>query len=240
MIPLILAIDTSTEACSVALGLTNDVIYRHEVEPRKHAELVLPMVQSVLEEAGVALKDLQAVAFARGPGAFTGLRIAAGVVQGLAYGAQLPVISVSSLAAMAHRAFREQGWNAVHCAIDARMAEVYWGSFRIRDIGELELLGKEVVCAPTQVAVTAELEVFGKQALQPDEEWTGCGSGWIYEEVLREQIGPVKAVWQDCLPHSIDVIALARTAWQRGEARPAFEAQPVYLRDSVVQVRSSG
>lgn len=239
MNPVILAIDTSTEACSVALGLPDHIIARYEVEPRKHAELVLPMVHEVLTEAGMDLRGLQAIAFVRGPGAFTGLRIAAGIVQGLAFGAQLPVISVSSLAAMAHRAFRERGWQSVHAAIDARMGEVYWGSYHMHAPGQLELIGIEVVCAPTQVVVTAQLPdgvSSGNANAAPD--WYGCGSGWAFESTLREQLGVVTGIWSECLPHGIDVIALARTAWMRGEAHPALDTQPVYLRNNVVQVRS--
>lgn len=235
MEPIILAIDTSTEACSVALGLADATLCRYEVEPRKHTELALPMVHALLSEAGLSPQDLNAIAFVRGPGAFTGLRIAAGIVQGLAFGLGIPVISVSSLAVMAHRAYREHGWQAVHAAIDARMGEVYWGSFRILGWGQVELLGREVVCTPSTVVSTAALPA---EALAADR-WAGCGTGWVHEEVLQAQLHNVHAVWVDCYPHGTDVIALARTAWQKGELLPAEAAQPVYLRDNVVQVRAS-
>lgn len=253
MEPIILAIDTSTEACSVALGLADRTLSRYEVEPRKHTELTLPMVEALLAEAGITLQAVNAIAFVRGPGAFTGLRIAAGIVQGLAYGIGAPVISISSLAVLAHRAYREQGWQHVHAAIDARMSEVYWGSYHVRGWGQVELLGREVVCAPTEVAVTAALpaavlasgsfagenEAFaGEDKAFAGIAWAGCGSGWIHEASLLTQVANVKAVWMECLPHGIDVIALARAAWQRGETVPAEAAQPVYLRDNVVQVRA--
>ena len=191
------------------------------------------MVQALLQEADISL---QAIAFVRGPGAFTGLRIAAGIVQGLAYGLDLPVISVSSLAAMAHRAYREQGWQAVHAAIDARMGEVYWGSYRVQGWGQLELCGREVVCQPSGVLEAAGLST---EMLQ-DEVWGGCGTGWVHEPVLHTQVPRVQAVWDDCYPHGTDVIALAKTAWQRGELISAQNAQPVYLRDNVVQVKAAG
>lgn len=235
MEPIILAIDTSTEACSVALGLPDATLCRYEVEPRKHTELALPMVHALLTEAGLSPQQLNAIAFVRGPGAFTGLRIAAGIVQGLAFGLGIPVISVSSLAVMAHRAYREQGWQAVHAAIDARMGEVYWGSFHVLGWGQVELLGREVVCAPAAVVATAALPTEALTA----EAWAGCGTGWVHEDVLQAQLHNVQAVWVDCYPHGTDVIALARTAWQKGEILPADAAQPVYLRDNVVQVRAS-
>lgn len=236
MEPIILAIDTSTEACSVALGLADATLCRYEVEPRKHTELALPMVHALLVEAGISLQAVQAIAFVRGPGAFTGLRIAAGIVQGLAYGLGVPVISVSSLAVMAHRAYREQGWQPVHAAIDARMGEVYWGSFRVHGWGQVELLGREVVCAPAAVVGACEVPAD----VLATGTWGGCGTGWVHEAILQPLLPNVQAVWSDCYPHGTDVIALARTAWHRGETLPAEAAQPVYLRDNVVQVRANG
>lgn len=240
MQPIILAVDTSTEACSVALGMADETLCRYEVEPRKHTELALPMIQAVLADAGVSLQAIDAIAFVRGPGAFTGLRIAAGIVQGLAFGLDIPVISLSSLAVMAHRGYREQGCQSVHAAIDARMGEVYWGSYRVSGWGCVEPVGREVVCAPNNVAEAAGLpEALLAGAAQPTEDaWAGCGTGWVHESVLQGQLANVQAVWVDCFPHGTDVVALARTAWQRGELISADKAQPVYLRDNVVQVRA--
>lgn len=241
MQPIILAVDTSTEACSVALGVADETLFRYEVEPRKHTELALPMIQAVLADAGITLQAIDAVAFVRGPGAFTGLRIAAGIVQGLAFGLNRPVISLSSLAVMAHRAYREQGLQSVHAAIDARMGEVYWGSYRVSGWGNADLVGREVVCAPMQVVDAAGLpEALRATAVEPTHDaWAGCGTGWIHEAVLQSQLANVRAVWVDCFPHGTDVIALARTAWHRGEAVSAEFAQPIYLRDNVVQVRAT-
>lgn len=239
--PIILAVDTSTEACSVALGMADETLCRYEVEPRKHTELALPMVQALMAEAGLSLQALDAIAFVRGPGAFTGLRIAAGLVQGMAVGLDIPVISISSLAAIAHRAYREQGCQAVHAAIDARMGEVYWGSYRVSGWGWAELVGKEVVCAPSAVIENAGLpDELCVQSVAPTADvWAGCGTGWIHENSLQQQLANVQAVWVDCYPHGTDVVALARAAWQRGELISAEQAQPVYLRDNVVQVRST-
>src|SRR5690606_41346453 len=127
----LLALDTATEACSVALLHEGRVLSRYEVAPRLHAQRLLPMVQEVLDEAGIAIAALDAIAFGRGPGAFTGVRIAIGVVQGLAFALDRPVLPVSNLAVLAQRAHRESGASQVAAAIDARMDEIYWGCFAL-------------------------------------------------------------------------------------------------------------
>lgn len=215
----LLALDTATEACSVALLHDGRVLSHYEVIPRLHAQRLLPMVQQLLGEAGVALSALDAIAFGRGPGAFTGVRIAIGVVQGLAFGLQRPVLPVSNLAVLAQRACREQGARQVAAAIDARMDEVYWGCYR-EEAGEMRLAGVEAVLPPEQVTLPR-----GAQG-----DWFGAGTGWGYAGRLA-----VEVVGQDAtlLPHAEDLLALARFAWQRGEAVDAELAQPIYLRDNV-------
>ena len=132
----LLALDTATEACSVALLHDGRVLSHYEVAPRMHAQRLLPMIQQLLGEAGIAASALDAIAFGRGPGAFTGVRIAIGVVQGLAFALDRPVLPVSNLAVLAQRALREQGATQVAAAIDARMDEVYWGCYRA-EAGEM-------------------------------------------------------------------------------------------------------
>lgn len=215
----LLALDTATEACSVALLHDGKVTSHYEVIPRLHAQKLLPMIQQLLLEAGITLSAVDAIAFGRGPGAFTGVRIAIGVVQGLAFALQRPVLPVSNLAVLAQRALREHGVQQVAAAIDARMDEVYWGCYR-ETAGEMRLVGLEAVLAP-------------EAAVLPDEasgEWFGAGTGWGYAERIC-----VKPSAQDSamLPHAQDLLALARFAWARGEAIAADQAQPVYLRDKV-------
>ncbi|SER92195.1 tRNA threonylcarbamoyladenosine biosynthesis protein TsaB [Pseudomonas sp. NFACC02] len=215
----LLALDTATEACSVALLHDGKVLTHYEVIPRLHAQKLLPMIKDLLAEAGIGLSALDAIAFGRGPGAFTGVRIAIGVVQGLAFGLDRPVLPVSNLAVLAQRAFREHGVNQVAAAIDARMDEVYWGCYR--DIaGEMRLEGEEAVMPPEQAALPAE--AVG--------DWFGAGTGWGYAERI-----PVTVSGQDAsmLPHAQDLLTLATFAWQRGESIVADDAQPVYLRDKV-------
>ncbi len=215
----LLALDTATEACSVALLHDGRVLSHYEVIPRLHAQRLLPMIQQLLGEAGVALSALDAIAFGRGPGAFTGVRIAIGVVQGLAFGLQRPVLPVSNLAVLAQRACREQGARQVAAAIDARMDEVYWGCYREEE-GEMRLAGVEAVMPPEQVTLPR-----GAQG-----DWFGAGTGWAYAGRLA-----VEVVGEDAtlLPHAEDLLTLARFAWQRGEAVDAEQAQPIYLRDNV-------
>ncbi|MDC6625484.1 tRNA (adenosine(37)-N6)-threonylcarbamoyltransferase complex dimerization subunit type 1 TsaB, partial [Leclercia adecarboxylata] len=160
-----------TEACSVALLHDGRVLSHYEVIPRLHAQRLLPMVQTLLGEAGVALSAVDAIAFGRGPGAFTGVRIAIGVVQGLAFALQRPVLPVSTLATIAQRTWREHGAAQVATAIDARMDEVYWGCYR-EQAGEMQLVGCEAVLPPEQAVLPRDA----------GDDWFGAGTGWGYAE----------------------------------------------------------
>ncbi|WP_296271691.1 tRNA (adenosine(37)-N6)-threonylcarbamoyltransferase complex dimerization subunit type 1 TsaB [Pseudomonas sp. UBA6323] len=215
-----LALDTATEACSVALLHDGRVLSHYEVAPRLHAQRLLPMIQQLLGDAGIAASALDAIAFGRGPGAFTGVRIAIGVVQGLAFALERPVLPVSNLAVLAQRALREQGATQVAAAIDARMDEVYWGCYRA-EAGEMRLLGQESVLPPEQA----------EAPLGSSGEWFGAGTGWG-TFAARIALKPA-SMDGSMLPHAEDLLNLARFAWARGEAVPADQAQPVYLRDQV-------
>ena len=215
----LLAIETSTEACSVAVYADGAVLARHELAPRRHTQLVLPWAEELLAEAGLAKSQLDAIAVGRGPGAFTGVRIAIGVVQGLAFALERPVLPVSNLAALAQGALREQGAQHVAAAIDARMDEVYWGCYQA-SAGEMRLVGQEAVLPPERVAL-------------PDAstaEWFGAGTGWGYAERLAVKVA---ASNPGALPNALDILSLATFAWARDEAIVAEQAQPVYLRDNV-------
>ena len=172
----ILAIDTATDACSCALETGGTIVARHAVEPRRHSELLLPMVHSVLEEAGVELGEIDAIAFGRGPGSFTGLRIACAVAQGLGLGAGCPLVPVSTLQVVATGMRRSRGTRRVLVAFDARMGEVYWGGF--------EWNGATMVAAfEESVAPPDAVHVPG------DGPWAAAGSGWsAYPEILRDRL----------------------------------------------------
>lgn len=216
----LLALDTATEACSVALLHEGRLLSRYEVIPRLHAQCLLPMVQAVLADAGTVLSAVDAIAFGRGPGAFTGVRIAVGVVQGLAFALDRPVLPVSNLAVLAQRAYREQGVRQVAAAIDARMDEVYWGCYRLES-GEMRLVGSEAVLPPEQ----------GQLPSGSEGDWFGAGTGWAYADRLA--VRPALGMDASLLPHAEDLLRLAEFAWVRGEGMPAEAAQPVYLRDQV-------
>ncbi len=219
----ILALDTSTEACSVALSVDAHTCDRHELGVQ-HSSRILEMVDEVLAEATLALADLDVLAFGRGPGSFTGLRIGAGVAQGLAFGAGLPVVPVSSLAAIA----QGQRQSRVLAAFDARMSQVYWGAYRRKPDGIMTLVGDERVVAPGEVPV-------------PETgNWFGVGSGWDqYAEELKARLGDRVQDWsQGGHPHARDVARLGESGFNNDEAVSAEHALPVYLRDNVA-VRQS-
>ncbi|MEW6354149.1 MAG: tRNA (adenosine(37)-N6)-threonylcarbamoyltransferase complex dimerization subunit type 1 TsaB [Pseudomonadota bacterium] len=224
----ILALDTSTEACSAALLTDNGINERFEIAPRGHAMLILPMLEQLLREAGLTLRQIDAVAFGRGPGAFTGVRIAASVAQGVAFGAELPVIAVSSLAALAQGALRERGMRRVAAAIDARMGEVYFAAYQSNLEHLMELRGDEGIYPPRQAP------------LLEGEGWFAAGSGWLaHGAALREHLaGHIGAVDAARYPHAQDVARLAATQLKQGLVVDAEQALPVYLRNEVTWKKS--
>lgn len=221
----ILAIETATEACSVALWIDGEVTERHEIAPRLHAERVLTDSQALLGQAGLALGDLDGIAMGRGPGSFTGVRIAASMVQGLALGADLPVAPVSTLAALALGVMREHDADRVIASLDARMREVYLARFTRASSGLPEPASDEIVIAPEDAPV-------------PDSGgWLGAGHGFrAQQEALRERLAQrLSGVYADILPRARDVAALAVSVFESGGGLPAENALPVYVREKVAE-----
>jgi tRNA threonylcarbamoyladenosine biosynthesis protein TsaB len=248
----LLALDTSAAGCSAALWLgsaEDGAVYeRFEIAPRGHTRLLMPMVRSLLHEHGLEPSDLDAVAFACGPGSFTGLRIATGVVQGLAWGLNIPVIPVSSLAAVALDALTLAGaanGQRVAVAFDARMGEVYWGCYQLLD-GAPVLLGKERVCAPSELAMAASKtsvgEVEGSHGKAESAGWLAAGSGWAFSAQMPEAVTSVLAALPnaDLVPRAAFVAQLAAKQFAAGAGVPAEQAQPVYLRDEVTWQKLPG
>ncbi len=219
----LLAIDTTEAACSAALFIDDAISDRFQVAPRQHSALILPMLDDLLSAAGLALGQLDGLAFARGPGSFTGVRIAAGVIQGVALGADLPVVPVSSLLALAQRACREHRADRVLAAFDARMNEVYWLAAQAGEDGMMQPLGDEQVADPAQVAVPA------------GGHWLGVGGGWgAYPEPLAARAGEgLVATLPEMSVHAHDVARLGAAGLVAGAGVPAEQAVPVYLRDKV-------
>lgn len=227
----LLALDTSSACCSAALWIDGELRERHEFTARGHARLLLPMVRELLAEAQQQLSGLDAIAFGRGPGSFTGLRVAAGVVQGLAFGAGLGVLPVSDLRALAEQALRRGGRGdgtgyALAC-MDARMAEVYAAVFEVRD-GEVaaERLAERVVAA----------DVLLPELAMPVQWAAGRGLDAWPAIAAHLQPGPERC-FGDAEPMACDVARLAARDIAGGcPLLPAEAAQPVYLRDRVASV----
>lgn len=223
----LLAIDTVTEACSVALLYNDQIRESYEVTPRGHSRRVLPMVEDLLSQADLKPAQLDALVMDRGPGSFTGVRIGVSVVQGLAFALDLPVISISSLAALAQAAYQKQGSEQVLAVIDARMGEVYWGYYRLNN-GRMCLLAEEAVSPVASI-------------IQQPGEWLAVGSGCqTYPDELSVLAGVTcfaysGAVDDDCYPRASALLELARFDWADKKLLSAEQAQPVYLRDKVAK-----
>lgn len=229
----ILALDTATEACSVAVCVGDRVVSRLTEAPRGQAEQLLPMIRSVLDEAGLALVDLDAIAFGRGPGSFTGVRLAASVAQGLAFGASLRVLPVSTLAAVALEAMRRaSGADGVLACNDARMNEVYWCPFVADPSGLPQPAGPERVGPPGSVALPAEA-ADGRRA-----RWVGAGRGFLAQPSLGPRLAILAEIWADLPPSAESMLPLARRDFAAGRALRPSEALPVYVRDDVARPAS--
>ena len=218
----ILALDTSTELCSVALSIDGGMLSHAEMAGNRHSELLLPMVDELLHDAGWRLDELDGIAYGRGPGSFTGLRIGCGAAQGLAFGADLPVVGVITLAAMAEEmhdamALGDEPTLVMAC-IDARMHEIYAGAYRCTATGVEEIMAPCVLRPDALV-------------LPEGEGWVGCGNGFAaYPDLLKGQLAEVRA---DIHPHARSVARLALPVFEAGKAGPADSAEPLYIRDKV-------
>lgn len=222
----LLALDTATEACSCALLSGETVTERSVLTPRRHAELILPMLDEVMQQANLRPQQLDAVVMGCGPGSFTGLRIACGVAQGIAFAAKIPIISISSLAALAQAAYLSHGATHVLAAIDARMGEVYWGEYLLGENRLMQVCGEERVCPPELVSLSTSSPAYA------------VGSGWIsYSTTLLLALGQVSNINVDSeerYPQAAAMLPLAVAAFQQGLAVAPELALPVYLRDKVV------
>lgn len=218
----LLAIETATETVSVALDINGDIRETYEHAPRKHAELLLPWVSELLADAGIGFSSLDAIAFSRGPGSFTSLRIGIGIVQGLAWASDCPVVPVSSLAATAQTAVG-LGVESAVAALDARMNEVFTGTFAINSSGIMVPVEAEKVCAPEEVGF-------------PDSgETHAVGVGFARYPALMEAAAGLVGVHTDIWPKASSVIALAKDWLKDNAALSAELAQPVYLRNDVAK-----
>ncbi|UTW14042.1 tRNA (adenosine(37)-N6)-threonylcarbamoyltransferase complex dimerization subunit type 1 TsaB [Marinobacterium rhizophilum] len=215
----ILALDTSTDACSVALWQDGAVVEDFRVVPRKHIQLLLPMAEALLSEAGLSAGDLDAVAFGRGPGSFTGIRIATGIAQGLAFAADVPVLPISTLAAMALEQGCAQGQDRVIAALDARMDEIYWCAYRLEDGLPVALLAEQV-CAASQLCLPQEAP------------WLGVGPGFNYLADMTPAVqAAITAPLLEVYPRASAMLPIAASDLAHGRGLTPEDGLPVYIRE---------
>ena len=232
--------DTATDAMTCALWTDGALLEHHETAPRRHADRLLASMDRLLAEAGVARSALDAIGFGRGPGSFTGLRVAAGVAQGLAFALDVPVVPVSTLAVLAQGALREYGSRRTLVLLDARLGEVYAGAMRADPAaGVVRAMRGERLCRPEDLAKDLARELAEEPAEAPGGEggWTGCGAGWsVCGDALPAVLGDrLERLDPDRLPRARDLAALVHTEWKEGRPAPAEQAFPVYLRRRVVR-----
>jgi len=218
----ILAFDTSSEYCSIALLLERGILGEEVLAGQRHSELVLPMVSRILDETGLTLAQLDGIAFGSGPGSFTGLRIACGIAQGLAFGAGLPVIGIGTLEALAQQA----GGTRVIVALDARMQEIYHAAYR-KVLDGWQAVSGPTLCLP-QDAPPIQIQI-------QEQDWTGCGSGFdMYPEVLRSRYeGHLNHIISGVRPDARAMAQLAAPRFARGQGIDPADAAPLYIRNKV-------
>jgi tRNA threonylcarbamoyladenosine biosynthesis protein TsaB len=224
---IVLAIDTSTKACVLGLfnAISGETKTATEIVGRTHSEVILPKIIALLEECDLSLEDLDLIVFGKGPGSFTGLRIGVGVVQGLAFGLDIPVVGISSLACLAQEVFRLEKKQHVIVALTARLQEVYHGTYSESE-GYMSLVGMEGVCDASQMP-------------QEDKRiaWVGIGSGWVLQPEIEAGVQvEVSQIYGDTYPNALDLLSLGINAYQQGHFVDALSAQPEYLRETVADL----
>lgn len=230
---IFLALDTSTEACSVALSYHGQLLALDEVCPQQHSKRILPMVQQLLADAGISLNQLSGIVFGRGPGSFTGVRIGVSVAQGLAFGVDVPVYGVSTLAAMAQAAAEVKGARQVIAAIDARMAEVYLAAFSLNEQGLMQAISSEVAAKPNTLPAAITSLTFNAGVL-------GVGTGWQTYGSALQALVPATIADDILYPSAQFMLPFAQPAWQNGHFVAAEQAEPVYVRDEVTWQKLPG
>ncbi|MDO6534665.1 tRNA (adenosine(37)-N6)-threonylcarbamoyltransferase complex dimerization subunit type 1 TsaB [Alteromonas stellipolaris] len=238
----VLAIDTATEACSVALNTDSEVVSRFEICPQQHSQRLLPMLDEVLKDAGLVLADLDLLAFGRGPGSFTGVRIATGMVQGLSLGSGLKVAGVSTLAAMAQQALATEQTTTkqvvwVVCATDARMGEVYFAIYKSEN-GSLKEVVAEQVCPP-EIAVELIKDTIAANQGDAIDGFEPVGTGWQAYPAL-EALLPIDHEVSIQFPDAVYMLPLAEQLANKGDVQVASDVKPVYLRDKVTWKKLPG
>lgn len=215
----ILALETSTEYCSVALYLDGKILNKEILAERRHSEILLPMVQEILAEAELTLRQIDGIAFGAGPGSFTGLRIACGVAQGLAYAVTLPVVGISTLTAVAQKIRKQK----VIVALDARMGEIYHAAYQQLTSHTWEIISPPILCSPQHSPAIA------------GNEWNGCGSGFeVYsKELALIYNNNLEQIHYGFHPQAGEIAQLALPKFTDGSAADPANTAPIYIRNKV-------
>lgn len=231
----LLAFDTSSRACSVALLVSDEPLVteqtvnksysHHRILPLKQGQHILPMIEEVLADSSLSIQDLTVIAYGCGPGSFTGIRIASCVAQGMGFAANLPIIPISSLTACAQAAYDEKQWERVVVVVDARMGHVYWACYEVNPQGLVGLVGGEHASTPEEIALPSDW-------ITEKANWYGIGDGWVkYDQQLRANVQwPPLGLETELLPSAKAILRLAKVHYEQGKYVSAQEAQPVYLR----------
>ena len=237
----ILALDTSSENCSVALSRHGEIHQLLEFAPRNHTKLILPMIQALLAQQGLQLSAISAIGFGCGPGSFTGIRIAAGVAQGLAFGLNVPIYAISNLQALALQSYLQLGVPRILATIDARMGEVYWGLFSVaQETVKLETGGETIIYRVTplldeQVSAPEAVSIPDAIRAQCDHSaWAAIGSGLAFADSFPESVRAC-LTQQDASaqPQAEALARLTQTAILQGLSGNIEDALPSYVRDTV-------
>ena len=220
---IILAVETATAACSAAIWLNGNIKWRFEIAPQRHSEIILILIDELLIEAGIQLKEVDAVAFGCGPGSFMGVRIATSIAQGIAYGIDRPVIPISTLQALAQSAYQKTKSERVIAGWDARMDSIYWGGYQVNEYGIMQAIIGDQLSKP------AAIEFAG-------DDWIAVGNAWeVYANFLKVSF---KAAHSNIYPDAASVILIANQKLIQGDIFQPEKAKPIYILETVA--RKSG
>jgi tRNA threonylcarbamoyladenosine biosynthesis protein TsaB len=223
----LLALDTSGSACVIGIRTDQSTHVHAEIVDRSHSKILLPRIKSLMEQASLAFSDLDYIIYGKGPGSFTGLRIAVGVTQGLGYGLGIPVVPVSTMACVAQRVYREHGHRNIAVALHARVDEVFFSTYVVNDEGLVVLVEQEGVRQLHALGIDWQRDAW--------QDYVGVGSGWIHESAAQLDTIPATIIGLDTLAAD-DLLDLGTYAIGQGQAVVAVDARPEYLRETVASV----
>lgn len=224
----ILVFDTSSSWCSAALSINGALYSVAEMQPRKHAQLLMPMIDDLCQQAGIKPAEIDGIAFCKGPGSFTGLRIAVSVGQGLSLATGAKLYGISSLQALAWQGMKQHGASRIVAMMNAHMGEVFYAAYQRLNGSLIETVIDDALCKPEYVDLTAI-----SSDLEAAISWVGVGDGFQFEAELSEQTKQLSAIEQDVFPLAESMMDLALEAWNNNEFTAPELQQPVYLRDTV-------